>query len=198
MSSLINRSPKNSYKELLTLSDSAGLTDTLSFVGDGKGGVSPLALSTTKISLNGMQWPTTATTAKQYLRVNAANTQLEWATLDVSAPVPYDIGGSITGKPAASAIVLSFVAVRNFVIPANMTGSIAKVTNVGAAACVFSLRKDGVEFGKMSFAIGGATATFTAATQTTVAPGNIISVVAPAAADSTFANCVFTILATLT
>lgn len=196
MASLRNRSPKNSYKELLTLANQNGLTETLSIVGDGNGGVTPLALSTTKISLNGMSWPTAAPSANQYLRVNAANTQLEWAS--PASQVPYDIGGSINGKPGAAAIVLNFVSVRNFTIPINMSGSLAKVTNVGTAACVYSIRKDGVEFGKMSFAIGGSTATFTAATATTVVPGNVITIVAPASVDTSFANCVFTILASLT
>lgn len=196
MSSLRNRSPKNSYKELLTLSNDQGLVDALSIVGDGNGGVSPLSLSTNKIALNGILWPAAAPTANQYLRVNSANTQLEWVA--GVTQIPYDIAGSINGKPAAAAVVLSFVAVRNFTIPANMTGSLAKVTTVGTSAGVYSIKKDGVEFGKITFAAGGTNGVFTASTATAIVPGNVITIVAPALADATFANAVFTIMASTT
>lgn len=193
MSSLFGRSPKNTIKELLTLNNVDGITTALTPIGDGKGAVSPLAVSDTKVSINSMVWPTTGAAAGKVLSVSAATNQLEWAM-----PVtPYDLASAILGKPAANAVVLRFVAVRGFTIPVGATGSLAKTSTVATATTTFVMAKNGVQFGTMSFAAGSANGSFTVATATTFSSGDVFTITAPATADSTFGDCEFTIAATL-
>jgi hypothetical protein len=111
--------------------------------------------------------------------------------------VPYDLGIQILGKPDASAVVARFVAPRAFEIPAAMTGSIAKAATVGTGAVVLSVRKNGVEFGTVTFAAGAASGTFAAAAKASFAIGDIFTVVAPATADATFGDAQATFVATV-
>jgi hypothetical protein len=81
MPTLFNRKPKNSYQELLKLTNTgAGLDTTLRTVEDGVGQVSPLSLSTTQIALSGLIWPTTVPLTGQILSVGAGD-QLVWTDL---------------------------------------------------------------------------------------------------------------------
>ncbi len=115
-----------------------------------------------------------------------------------NANMPYDIAGSILSKPAASAVVMRFVAVRAFTLPAGLTGSLSKSATAATASTVFSLQKNGAQFGTMTYAAAGTTGTFAAAAQTSFAIGDILTVVAPASADATFNDCEFTLIASLT
>lgn len=217
MASLFGRTPKSSLKELLTINNQDGVTTALSTIGDGKGGQSPLALSDTKIALNSMVWPTTGAATGKILAVSAITNQLEWVNLPTSqvltaganisitnnvisatAPaIPYDIASAILGKPAGSAVVMRFVAVRAFTIAAGATGSVAKTASVATASTTFSLQKNGAQFGTMVFAAGAASGSFTVASTTSFAAGDILTIVAPTSADATFGDCEFTIVATL-
>ncbi len=115
----------------------------------------------------------------------------------ISATV-YDIAGSILGKPAASAVVSRFVAVRPFSFPAGMTNSVSKNALAATASTVLTLAKNGTSFGTITIAASGTTGTFAAASQTTFASGDILTVTAPASADATFGDCEFTLVGTLT
>lgn len=84
MSSLIGRSPHNSYKEILTVNHLNGLDATLRDICDGKGSIVPLALSTTQISLSQSIWPTTVPETNMVLRMSATTNQLEWVHLTTS------------------------------------------------------------------------------------------------------------------
>lgn len=366
MASLIGRSPKDSFKELLTLNNPNGLGTSLFSVGDGKGGVSPLALSTTLITLNNNIWPTTAAPTNSMLRMSSISNQLEWAQIqavDVGAvnkagdamtgaltlnadpasamhaatkqyvdavaqgldpkasvrvatttnislsgtptidglvvveatrvlvknqttasqngiyvvssgawsrsvdadnsskvtagmytyveqgntqastgwnlltsnvtlgstsltfsqfgaaidytggsnvtitgnvisvansAMPYDIAGAIFGKPSNSAIVTRFVAVRGYRIPVSMAGSIAKTSTLASSSTVLSVQKNGSQFGTITFPASNANGTFSAASLTTFLVGDIFTITAQATADSTFGDCEFTIMASLT
>lgn len=122
-------------------------------------------------------------------------------SLDPSAvpkqTIPYDLASAILGKPAAAAVVMRFVSVRSFTIPVAMAGSIAKTATVGTGAVTFVLSKNGTQFGTMVFAAGQVSATFTAATATTFAAGDVLTITAPSTADATFGDAEYTIVATL-
>ena len=199
MASLFGKTPKSSLQEILTINAPEGITAALAQVGDGKGGLSPLAVSDTKVSINNLVWPTTGAATGKVLAVSATTNQLEWTTITVPAApvVPYDIASAILGKPAGAAVVMRFVAVRAFSIPAGATSSIAKAATVSTASTTFSLQKNGVQFGAMSFTAGSANGTFTVATATSFAAGDVFTIVAPTTADATFGDCQFTIAATL-
>jgi hypothetical protein len=87
MPTLYGRAPKNSYPELLKLTNTdAGLGANLITVEDGTGVISPLSLSTTQIALNGLIWPATAPQSGQYLTLGSGS-QLDWGTLTVPTNV---------------------------------------------------------------------------------------------------------------
>ena len=113
------------------------------------------------------------------------------------AAAVYDIGGFSQGKPDASSSLFRLVAARAFVLPANLTNSIAKAGTAATASTAFTIKKNGTQIGTMTFAASGTTATFTFASQVSVAVGDIIDMVAPATQDSTLADISVTLAATL-
>ena len=84
MSSLIGRTPASSYKELLTINQPNGLNGALNLVSDGKGTATPLALSSTGLSIHGNIFPTNMPAAGAVLRMSTTTNQLEWVTLTTS------------------------------------------------------------------------------------------------------------------
>jgi hypothetical protein len=117
--------------------------------------------------------------------------------LNPTTAVPYDIGTQILGKPDASAVVARFIAPRAFEIPQGMAGSIGRAGVNSTGAVVLSVRKNGVEFGTVTFAAGQANGTFAANAKASFAIGDIFTVVAPATADATFADAQMTFVANL-
>jgi len=111
-------------------------------------------------------------------------------------PAPYDILCGIVGLPASAEVVLLFVAPRAFRIPANAAGSQLKAGTAATGESVFSVQKNGAEFLTATVAAAGTTATF-ASSQTDVAAGDVLRIVAPGTADATLADLAITLVATL-
>lgn len=132
-------------------------------------------------------------TAGQVL-TSAGDAPPTWST---PTAAPYDISGAVLAMPAASAVVTRFVSVRTFTIPAGMTGSRAATATPATASTVLSVQKNGTQFGTITFAAGATTGTFAAASQTSFAAGDLITVVAPATPDATFNDAAFTIVGVL-
>jgi hypothetical protein len=196
MASLIGRSPKDTFKELLKLStEGQGVDATLQTVQDGLGNNTPLQISSATVALGGLKWPTSGGTTGKILAVSATSNQLEW--LAVPSAKEYDIAGSIIGKPDANAVVMQFVANRAFTLPAGFTGSVARASTVGTGSTVLTVRKNTTTVGTITFAASATVGTFVAASGSSFAVGDVLSVVAPAAIDSTLANVQFTFSATL-
>lgn len=109
--------------------------------------------------------------------------------------VAYDITGFVPGRPVASELVLKFVAVRALTLADNFAGSQAHAEAVATAEAVFSVKKNGVAVGTITFAIGGGTGTFntTGATVALVA-GDRLEVYAPAVTDATLSDIAITFL----
>lgn len=104
---------------------------------------------------------------------------------------PYDIGGSFSGKPAASAVMLRFPLPRTVRFLSGMGLSKAVAATAATSAVSFSLRKNGTEFATMSFAASSVNATFACAATTDFAAGDILTLVAPASPDDTLADIGF-------
>lgn len=121
-----------------------------------------------------------------------------WSKVQVGndAVVPYDIAGSIFGKPTAPSLVFRFVANRAFTIPAAMTGSRASTSTVSTGAVVLNVYKNGAVFGTINFAAGAANGTFTAAQASSFVAGDLLTVGFPTA-DATFGDAQFTFATTL-
>lgn len=125
------------------------------------------------------------------------NTTISSSGISGPGASPYDIAGSMLGKPANSAVISRMVAVRAFRIPASATGSLSKSAVAATASTTYSLQKNGVQFGTMVYSAAGTTGAFTVASNADFAIGDVMTVVAPATADTTHADMEFTLVSTL-
>lgn len=91
-----------------------------------------------------------------------------------------DVPGSYIGIVLASTTVLSFLTVRAFSLPISLTGSIGECLSAPTNAVSFDIRKNGVSIGSMNFATSATSATFTHASSTSFAAGDVLSIVSPA------------------
>jgi hypothetical protein len=106
----------------------------------------------------------------------------------------YDFHGFVPGKPTASATLLFVRAGRAFTLPAGLTGSQFKAKTAATASTTITLYKNGAAFGTLVWAAGGVTPTVTAASATSFAAGDELTVVAPATQDTTLADVALTLL----
>lgn len=104
---------------------------------------------------------------------------------------PYDIGGSLMGKPSAGVVIMRFPMPRAVRFLSGMALSKGVAATAATAASTFSVRKNGIEFATMTFAALGTSATFTCAATTDFAAGDILTLVAPASPDDTLADIGF-------
>ncbi len=109
---------------------------------------------------------------------------------------PYDVGGSYPGQPANAAVLLRYPLPRAVRFQAGFPNSKGVLGTAPAAAVVFSIRKNGAQFATMNFAISATTATFTAATDTDFAVGDVLTILAPSPADSVLADVGFALAGT--
>lgn len=116
-------------------------------------------------------------------------------TADAVAP-PEDVAGFLAGVPGSSALLLRRPVARALDFPEDLTGSVGAAGVAADAQADFDLRKNGVSFGTMRFAAAATTATFIAASATSFAAGDVISVHAPASADATLADVGFALAGT--
>lgn len=108
------------------------------------------------------------------------------------------IAGFSSGVPAGSAVVHRFIATRAFSLPIALAGSQFKAGTAATASAVINLAKNGSNFATATFAAAGTVATLAAATATSFAAGDILTITAPASADATLANLVFNLKGSLT
>jgi len=106
----------------------------------------------------------------------------------------YDMAAMKAGKPAASEVIMRFVCVRPFTIPQDFAQSRAVAGVAATASTTFDCKKNGAAaFGTFNFAGAATVATFTLASATAFAPGDILTIVAPASPDATLADVAITI-----
>ncbi len=108
---------------------------------------------------------------------------------------PYDIGGALGGLPTASQTILRYPLPRAVRFSAGLPSSQGLCGTAPTAAVTYSLKKNGVQFATMQFAASATTATFTAATDTDLAAGDVLTLTAPATPDSTQADLAFSFAA---
>lgn len=107
----------------------------------------------------------------------------------------YDVGGSLVGEPTASLTIMRLPLARPITFPSSLTGSQMVAGVAATAQTVFSLKKNGAEFGTATFAISGTVATFAGA-GATFAAGDVLTIVAPASPDSTLGDLGWLIVGT--
>ena len=92
---------------------------------------------------------------------------------------PYDIGGTLQGKPDAGEVILRFPLPREIQFLEDMEDS-QMVSGIAAnAEAVFSLKKNNVEFATITFAAAASIATFICGSTTTFSVGDILTLVSP-------------------
>ena len=126
--------------------------------------------------------------SKLYGRKDAA-----WVEIVIPEPEPgantvYELAASVNGVMVNNETVLVNVFTKAVTFPAGLTGSQAKALTAATASTVLSVRKNGTQFGTITFAAAGTTGTFAAASSTAFAAGDILSVVGPATADTTLSG----------
>lgn len=123
---------------------------------------------------------------------SATVTELSDGIIKIDIPTQAsDFTGFYPGKPADGATVIRVPVGRAFTFPVSMTDSRGSSGSAATAQADFDLRKNGVSFGTMSFAASANTATFTAASATSFAAGDLLEIVAPATQDNTLADVGF-------
>ena len=108
----------------------------------------------------------------------------------------YDIAGSTLSQPTDGAVLMRFSVNRDFDLPENLSGSKGESVVAPASAASYPIKKNGSQFGTMDFASGINDATFTV-TATSFVVGDILTIEAPATADSTHDEISWTIQADL-
>jgi len=134
-------------------------------------------------------------TARLYTYVNDG-TSSQWAELPGAALQSYDLGGGCTGAPTASLVLMRYPFPRAASFPAGLTNSKGVAATAATAQTDFNLLKNGVSFGSMRFAAAGTVATFIAASATSFAVGDVLTVTAPGTPDASLANIGFTLAGT--
>lgn len=104
---------------------------------------------------------------------------------------PYDLGGTFPGQPTSGAIILRYPVPRAVRLQAGFPSSKGVAGTAPSAAVTFTIRKNGTQFATMDFAAGTTTATFTAASDTDFAVGDVLTLVAPSPADTALADIGF-------
>jgi hypothetical protein len=107
---------------------------------------------------------------------------------EANVNAPYDVGTSLSGQPAAGATLLRYPLPRPVRFQAGLPNSKAVLGTAPTATVSFSLKKNGTQFASMQFAASATTATFTAASDTDFALGDILTITAPNPADSTLSD----------
>ena len=99
------------------------------------------------------------------------------------------------GAPGASAVVMAAVLTEAWTLPAALAGSQATAVTTAAADAEFVVAKNGTSIGSITFHASGAP-TLAAATATSFAAGDVLTVTAPGSPDADLAGILVTLRGT--
>lgn len=130
------------------------------------------------------------------------NEERTWFALEVvetadAAEPPSDHGTFKAGPPGASELLLGVPIARRTQLKVDLAGSLGTAGQAATDQTDFDIQRNGTSFATMRFAAGATTATFMAASEAVLEPGDILSVIAPPAPDATLADIGFTLAGTL-
>lgn len=130
-------------------------------------------------------------TAGQYLRMNSGATAGEWASRKKPITIGFETALSNTE------VFARYVAEEAFTLPSSLTGSVGNCGSPdGSNATVITLHKNGgASFGSITIATGG-TVSFSAASSTSFAIGDVLTATGPGTA-TTAAQFAATLLGTI-
>ncbi len=111
-----------------------------------------------------------------------------WTNAEDAADPPADVSAFKPGQPGANELLLRLPIDRRTGLLVDLAGSRGSAGVAATAETDFYIQRNGTSFATMRFAPAADTATFIAATETVLEPGDVLSVVAPATADATLAD----------
>jgi hypothetical protein len=111
----------------------------------------------------------------------------------VPTTTPYDLYASFEGIPSSARVCARFVCGRNLTMPAALVGSRSTADIAATASTVFTITKNGTQFGSITYAAGSITGVFTGSS-TTFVPGDKISIIAPIVPDTTLSSLSFVLV----
>jgi hypothetical protein len=134
----------------------------------------------------------TALAATATIEANTARDAANDAAANADAR--YLISGGVNGLVGANETIVRHVPAEAITIPAGFTSSVGYCGVTPTAQRVWSVKKNGVEFGTITWNIGSNVPTFAAAAETSFnGTTDRITVVASATADATLADATITI-----
>lgn len=109
----------------------------------------------------------------------------------------FDILVNAVGPLGDGETFFGVIMARAASFPAGLTGSQAKAGAAATAETVIALKKNGTQFGTVTFAAAGTSGAFAAASETTFAAGDVLTAVGPSPADATLADLRITLTGAL-
>ncbi len=99
----------------------------------------------------------------------------------------YDVSAFIAGTPSGLDVVFQFVAARTVTFADDFAGSLAKTRVISTGSRVYAIQKNGIGIGDITFTNGGGVdgVFATSGGQTILDVGDILTILAPPAADAT-------------
>lgn len=107
----------------------------------------------------------------------------------------YEIGNWDTDRPASDEEILSWIFTTDVTFPSAFLGSRAKARVASTGTAVYSIQKNDVEIGTITFT-ASVNGVFAMASETAFAAGDRLSVVAPDPRDATLSGVVVTLVGT--
>lgn len=117
-------------------------------------------------------------------------------SLQIIVPT-YDIALFYAGAPPTTGVVLRFKTPRVFTLPVGLTNSTAICGVNSTATTVFSIRKNGIQIGTLTFIVNNPTGSFAFAVEIAFAAGDVIEIIAPVVPDATLADISITLVPTV-
>lgn len=105
----------------------------------------------------------------------------------------YDVVVWDVGRPASGETLVKVDFTTNAVFRAGLLESRGSADVAATGSSVFSLQKNGIEFGTATFSAAGTVAAYAAAADITFEPGDVLGVVAPNPRDATLSGVALTI-----
>ncbi len=109
---------------------------------------------------------------------------------------PYDIAFYCPTAPTSAQRLLKFVAPRDILLPASLTGSKGHADTAATAQTDLTVKKNGVSVATIRFAAAGSIPTYIAASDIHLTSADVLVVDAPGSADATLASIAVTLKGT--